>query len=68
MYLEYIPNSARLHQISSITHGIELNPKELFSKEGVLITVNEDNPGVIPSSDEQGSGYITYCIIAKKRE
>lgn len=62
--LNYVSKSARFHQRNSEFHNCLLNEDELFSKEGCLISVDSSKPGVIPSSDSQGSGFITYCIYA----
>ena len=63
--LEYVADSLRLLSHTE-THGQKLDADEMFSKNGVQISNRFDQPGIISSKDEEGSGYITYCILAKK--
>ncbi|MBR0341437.1 MAG: hypothetical protein IJH64_04225, partial [Oscillospiraceae bacterium] len=64
--LEYVPNSMRLHSFTE-THGQALDPSEVFSEKGALISLYRDQPGIITSKTGEDSGYITYCLVAKKK-
>lgn len=63
--LEYVPNSLRLHT-NTETDGQILNADEVFSKKGTFISTYFDKPGIITSKSGEDSGYITYCLSAKR--